>query len=458
MFERDRLFKILYQFSIENNHFLIAQDAYETIRSCINQLRDSESVKIDLEKRLENFKNEFEGERKEISDCLDRLQEVKLSVDVWCSFLTPLLKEAEEFWFCCPIDHTRCVGENKSPMEMWRTFKDNYKNIPLEILDKIMLFKEHCKLLIESYFPDLLILLKEEILKEEEGQSMLSNKHTRFLNALPLSLFPEFNKINQSFIGAVREPRTHHEYADPDFASLLEYSIARILCFPISELIVNVRERTTVSEQFDNISIPNPTVIKLFYRTATRKIIGVKLDMNNFPINGIHYALCVDISQEIESSRLKQTISIQKMLRQWLHSIRNASFEQQARVIMEEVQDLENKLQPLTTEFKSEFESIYECVKLLMHTARTSVGLIDQALDTRGLTQHMCVSDFVSNITSFPHHFAQSEGIPAIYTRYRFLLNGNTANPQDYSSFFVTGDIISLQSIVDNIISNAVRF
>lgn len=457
MFERERLFRVIYHLSIESNDFLIAQDSYETIRCCINQIKDSDSVKLELEKRFESLNNEFEVEKEEINCCLDKLQEVKSNVDLWCSFLIPLLEKAEEFWFCCPIDHTRCVGENKSPMEMWRHFKDNENNIPGDILDKISNFKLHCKSLLESYFPDLLILLEEEIQRENEGQSKLTNKHARFLNAMPLALLPEFNQINQSFMSETREPRTHYHYVDPHFAALLGFSISRLLSHPIAAIVVNAQEMAILTEQFDNVSVPFPTVVKLFYRTSNRKIVGIRYELASKMINGNYCAIGVDITQEIEASRLKQTVSIQKMLRQWLHSIRNASFEQQARVILEEVRDLENKLQPHTREFKSEFESIYECVKLLMHTARTSVGLIDQALDTRGLTQHMCVSDFVSNITSFPHHFAQSEGIPAIYTRYRFLLNGNTANPQDYCSFFVTGDIISLQSIVDNIISNAVR-
>lgn len=457
MFDRDRLFKVLYHFSIELNNFLIAQDAYEVIRSCINQIKDVDLAILEMEERLNILSDEFEVEKEEINCCLDKLQEVKSNVDLWCSFLIPLLEKAEEFWFCCPIDHTRCVGENKSPMEMWRHFKDNENNIPGDILDKISNFKLHCKSLLESYFSDLLILLEEEIQRENEGQSKLTNKHARFLNTMPLALIPEFDRINQSFIGSAKFPVTHYHHIDPHFAALLGFSISRVFTFPLLSFGVNTRETDSIAKQLASASKSKPTVAILFYRTVTRQVVGVHWEITSNTLDNTHYARGVDITQEIEASRLKQTVSIQKMLRQWLHSIRNASFEQQARVILEEVRDLENKLQPHTTEFKSEFESIYECVKLLMHTARTLVGLIDQALDTRGLTQHMCVSDFVSNITSFPHHFAQSEGIPAIYTRYRFLLNGNTANPQDYCSFFVTGDIISLQSIVDNIISNAVR-
>jgi signal transduction histidine kinase len=465
MFDRDRLFRVLYYLSIEENPFLIAQDGYETLRSCINQIKDVDLAISEMEERNELIDKEiiadpegkevntFQHERNQITTCLEKLFEVRQSIELWSSFLTPLLNEAQEFWFCCPVDHTRCVGENKSPMDKWRHFKDH--NISPEILSRIQEFQHHCGVLIRQHFQDLLTILDEEIQQEQAGLRLLTNRHARFLNSLPLGLVPEFDRINQSFIGAARFPVTHYHQVDPHFATLLGFSIARIFTFPLLSFGVNTRETDAIAKQLASVSKSKPTVAILFYRTVTRQVVGVHWEIVSGTLDDTHYARGVDITQEIEASRLKQTVSIQKMLRQWLHSIRNASFEQQARVILEEVQELEKKLE--TNEFNAEFESIYECVKLLMHTARTSVGLIDQALETRGLTQHMCVSDFVSNITSFPHHFAQSEGIPAIYTRYRFLLNGNPAAPQDYSSFFVTGDIISLQSIVDNIISNAVR-
>jgi hypothetical protein len=135
---------------------------------------------------------------------------------------------------------------------------------------------------------------------------------------------------------------------------------------------------------------------------VTRSAVGVHWEITTTPIDGVHYARGVDITQEIEASRLKQAVSIQKMLRQWLHSIRNASFEQQARVSLEEVQELEMKIGGEGGAYDNEFKSIYDCVRLLRHTARTSVGLIDHhALDTKGLSQHMCVQTLLATSRPF---------------------------------------------------------
>jgi hypothetical protein len=456
MFDRERLFRVLYYLSTEKSHFLIAQDAYEVIRSCINQTKDIDLAISEMEERKDSIGETHQAEIAVVQLSLEKLREVQSHSDLWCSFLSPLLNHALEFWFCCPVDHTRCVGENKSPMEKWRHFKEN--DIYSEILSHLTQFKLQCATLVELHFSDLFILLQQEMQHEQLDQNQLFPSKNQLLNSLPLVLRPEFNEKCHQLIATLKFPRTHFHTINEPFSHLIGYSIARLLGVPVAEYIYNIIEKTAINKQIDsttNTPSQRPTMMRLFYRTSTGQLVGVLWMLASDLIDGSFCGMGVDITQEVETSRLKQAVSIQKMLKQWLHSIRNASFEQQARVILEEVHQLEKKVN--RNDVRGEFESITECVKLLIHTAKTSVGLIDQALDTRGLTQHMCVSDFVSNITSFPHHFAQSEGIAAIYTRYRFLLNGNPASPQDYASFFVTGDIISLQSIVDNIISNAVR-
>ena len=338
-------------------------------------------------------------------------------------------------------------------MELWRVYKDT--EIPDTIVARLNDFRAAVRTIIHREFPIMLDTMEREIQADRDIESSLGNRSTQFLNSMPLSIVREFDKANGSFIGSAKFPVTHYHHVDPTFAALLGFSLARMFAFPLLSFGVNTLETDSVTRQLASTGSTKPTVAILFYRTVTRNVVGVHWEITTSPIDGAHCGRAVDITQEIEASRLKQAVSIQKMLRQWLHSIRNASFEQQARVILEEVQELEKKL--AGEGYESDFKGIYDCVHLLMHTARTSVGLIDHALDTKGLSQHMCVTDFVSNITSFPHHFAQSEGIQAIYTQYHFFLNGSPASAKDYASFFVTGDIISVQSIVDNILSNAVR-
>jgi hypothetical protein len=330
--------------------------------------------------------------------------------------------------------------------------------IPETIKTRLTDFRATVRTILHVHFPVMLETMENEIQLEATIASTLRNQSTQFLNSLPISVVREFDNANGSFIGSSKFPVTHYHHVDPSFAALLGFSTARLFAYPLLSFWVNTIETDSVTRQLASTGSAKPTVAIFFYRTVTRNVVGVHWEITAAPIDGAHCARGVDITEEIEASRLKQSVSIQKMLRQWLHSIRNASFEQQARVILEEVQELEKRIGGKGGAYDSEFKSIYDCVRLLMHTARTSVGLIDHALDTKGLSQHMCVADFASNITSFPHHFAQSEGIPAIYTRYHFFLNGNPATSKDYSSFFVTGDVISIQSIVDNILSNAVRF
>jgi hypothetical protein len=313
----------------------------------------------------------------------------------------------EAFWFCSPVDHTKCIGEIKTPMELWRIYKDTV--IPDTIQIRLNDFRATVRTILRRHFSVMLETLEKEIQYEDAIDCSLGNRSTKFLNSLPLSLVRQFDKSNGSFIGASKFPITHYHHVDPAFATLLGFSIARLFAYPGFSFGVNTIETDSLTKQLTSTGSTKPTVAILFYRTVTRSVVGVHWEITTTPIDGVHYARGVDITQEIEASRLKQAVSIQKMLRQWLHSIRNASFEQQARVILEEVQELEMKIGGEGGAYDSEFKSIYDCVRLLMHTARTSVGLIDHALDTKGLSQHMCVTDFVCNITSFPHHFAQSE-------------------------------------------------
>jgi hypothetical protein len=47
MFDRCRLFKVLYHMWIEKSKFLLAQDSFPTIQSCISQLQNLQNVIAD---------------------------------------------------------------------------------------------------------------------------------------------------------------------------------------------------------------------------------------------------------------------------------------------------------------------------------------------------------------------------------------------------------------------------
>ena len=342
-------------------------------------------------------------------------------------------------------------------MDLWRRYR-NDSNIHPDLKQKISSFREACASLMRTQYPEQLAELQKEETAEEELRELVQQRRRpcRFANTMPLHLMQEFEPIQKSFVCSSRFPITHYHTVAPEFATRIGFSSARLLAAPLVSFGVNTKDVDEVTNQLASNSQSKPTIATLFYRTVTREVLCVHWEISSSALDNMHISRGIDLTNEIEASRLRQTVSIQKMLRQWLHSIRNASFEQQATIILEEVKALQDKV--ATSDFDAEFRSIRDCIKLLMHTAKTSVGLIDQALDARGFSQHMCAGDFVNNIISFPHHFAQSEGLAAIYTKFDFVLNGAPAQPQDFLGMFVSGEVVSIQSVVDNVISNAVRY
>jgi hypothetical protein len=196
-------------------------------------------------------------------------------------------------------------------------------------------------------------------------------------------------------------------------------------------------------------------VLVAFYRTAKRDIVAVHWEVCTQPLGLAQYAVGFEITEELEKSQSRQVGNLQKMLRQWLHSIRNASFEQQALVLLEEIRNLQSTLE--TDAHNAQIGNIVDGLKMLIHTAKTSVGLIDQALDTKGLVQQMSVADFVSNLTKFPHNFAETEGIGTIYVKLDVFFNDRKAVVADLERLFVKCDVIGLQALVDHVLSDAVR-
>lgn len=358
------------------------------------------------------------------------------------------------FWICAPVDHTKCVHDDSSTKEKWRYLRESAE-MSMETMEMINNFQAELHRLINIHFSDMLELLMEEERTENVHASNRTNERTYMLNGLPLYHQHELANKCKYFIGAAEFPVTHYSMVDPVFAQLLGFSISRMFASPLISFGVNTKETEATARALAGTGLAKPTVAIFFYRTVFRSVVGVHWEITTSTINNAFFAVGVDITNEIEGSRVKQAVNMQKMLQQWLHSIRNASFEQQAKIICEEVIELRAKVHD--PRFDEDFKSILDSVKMLIHTAKTSVGLIDQALESKGLCQQMCVMDFVNNIKLFPHNFASSDGIGEIFTSFVFTRNDQPVDIKDFSSLFVKGDIVSIQSVVDNVVSNAVR-
>ena len=123
---------------------------------------------------------------------------------------------------------------------------------------------------------------------------------------------------------------------------------------------------------------------------------------------------------------------------------------------MDEIKALKSTIS--SPQYDPMFQNIFESLNMLVHTSRVSVGLIDQALESKGLFQTMAVVDFVNNISKLPANFAQSEGIAAIYVRCEIYFNSHKVTAAELDKLFVKCDVTNIQIFIDNILSNAVRF
>eukprot|EP00602_Paraphysomonas_sp_CaronLab_P011912 CAMPEP_0185041904 /NCGR_PEP_ID=MMETSP1103-20130426/41765_1 /TAXON_ID=36769 /ORGANISM="Paraphysomonas bandaiensis, Strain Caron Lab Isolate" /LENGTH=676 /DNA_ID=CAMNT_0027581837 /DNA_START=129 /DNA_END=2159 /DNA_ORIENTATION=+ len=404
------------------------------------------------EDKLQSISPDSVIERSKCASYIIKLKELHACASTLIEILSPLRIKAERFWFCGPVDHTTCLSVDKSEIHRWRVFRDVDISASLKL--QIAEFKADCRSILNSYFADMLELFERERQFQDQELEKLENRPIRLHNKLPLSALDQISRTCNSFISTSMYPYTHIHIVDTAFAKRLGYSVSRLLAMPVITFVVNTRETETIINELVS-GADNPTLAILFYRSITRKVVAVHWEISTMEIDDMVVGCGIDITQEIESTHLKQAIGVQKMLRQWLHSIRNASFEQQARVILDETAALESRID--NNSYADDFRAIYDSINLLIHTAKTSVGLIDQALDTTGLIQQMAVVDFVNNLTSFPHHFASSEGMGAVYCQCVFILNGKRVQSHEFGTLFVTGEVVNIQSALENIIANAVR-
>jgi hypothetical protein len=453
MFDREQLFKVLVALRREEIPFLLAQDAFTVIESCIEQL-DS------IDESLHSFKYQMEDSLRadpndrRVDECYRKCLELQPLAPSLKARLAPLADAAIKFWHCAPCDCSRRASD--AALQLWRSYNDGavIGDAHLKLINDFRLLIDSVLL---SDFPDLVerLRIEEELERQVAAEVQANAFFPRFSNVLPLSAIETFRKTNNSFIGASKYPMTHYACVDPPFSALLGYSAARILCFPTKSYMVNDWERSSLTECLMRYYGGKEKVLVAFYRTAKRDIVAVHWEVCTQPLGLAQYAVGFEITEELEKSQSRQVGNLQKMLRQWLHSIRNASFEQQALVLLEEIRSLQSTLE--TDAHNAQISNIVDGLKMLIHTAKTSVGLIDQALDTKGLVQQMSVADFVSNLTKFPHNFAESEGIGTIYVKLDVYFNERRAVVADLERLFVKCDVIGLQALVDHVLSDAVR-
>mmetsp|Transcript_3726 Transcript_3726/g.5773 ORF Transcript_3726/g.5773 Transcript_3726/m.5773 type:complete len:814 (+) Transcript_3726:85-2526(+) len=463
MFDRIRLFRVLLSLTRESDYFILAQDAYVVLHSILEQLANLDTIIDEFYEKIDTLIEEAakDVEIEAYKSAVCSLQMLMMERESWCNMLQPFLCDCEEFWFCSPVD--RVTGKYnaislrslQSSEKRWHKYHNLREEIPTAIILKLQRFRSRVTDLVQEHFSELLSATLVEEEAERSARSQLSRLSCKYANIISCGITEEFDATNNSVTVVCNFPVTHFFVADHKFAKLLGYSTTRLLAIPFVNFIINTGTTTSVVRNI--VELQSPTHVTLFYRTATCSVVVVSWEICPKPI-GSHAVVArgINITRELEESKQYQTANIQKMLRQWLHSIRNASFQQQAQVIRDDIQALEKSIDD--DEFSKGFQHVYDGLRTLIYTAKASVGLIDQALNSKGLLQYTSLHDFVNSIATFSSVFSKSEGIDDILNTFDLHFNDNVTTPEQLRSIYVQGDMCSLQSLIDNIYSNAIKF
>eukprot|EP00602_Paraphysomonas_sp_CaronLab_P006418 CAMPEP_0185031246 /NCGR_PEP_ID=MMETSP1103-20130426/18612_1 /TAXON_ID=36769 /ORGANISM="Paraphysomonas bandaiensis, Strain Caron Lab Isolate" /LENGTH=700 /DNA_ID=CAMNT_0027566707 /DNA_START=189 /DNA_END=2291 /DNA_ORIENTATION=- len=384
---------------------------------------------------------------------VEKLEHMNSNQDTWIEVITALKCEADEFWYPSPADINNCMPKHTAASKQWRQHKNGLP-LPNDIQQKVLNFKTRCQSVVSEYFADLLSELEKEEADERSACAALSNQYLRLANKIPTPLLREIESSVNLLTVVTDFPLTHFLLPSKHFAKLLGYTLARMITAPFLQIIVNTAETNLVVNTCREGGTRPSTVI--FYRRADRELACIHWEVCETVIDGHYIGYGCDITSEINMMKNHQGANMQRILRQWLHSIRNASFQQQAQLIEEDVMKLRSKLDKNSS--IKEFDDILSGLKTLIYTTKASVGLIDQALYSKGLMSCTCVADFVNALVNFAPNFTKSEKLENINVVCTVLLNQNPATPEDFRNLYVGSDMLSLQSMIDNIFSNALRY
>lgn len=435
---------------------LLAQDAHVIIKLCRGQLSELAATIVDMTHKA----NGDEALATSYKKCIADLEAIQPQAPHIIDGLSHLQDLSKEFWMCAPLDHSKRTDSIAT--RRWGQFVSEGQPLDEELRALIETFRTLLEAFVAGHFPDLLSQLKEEEEFENKQLAGLSETVYDLLNCIPIGWAARFRATTISFIVLAQFPLTHFNYVDPAFAKLLGFSTSRLLACPLALIIL---DNTYLTELVDEINggrnAPTPTMI-LSYRTNRRGVRTVQWEMCSEEVNGCYGSVGVDITGELDAFKESSAANTQKMLRQWLHSIRNASFEQQAAVLLDELEELKLSM-GRNRDLEPRFENLTAGLTMLMKTAKRSVGLIDHALDTKGFIQLMSVHDFIENLSAFPSVAAEMAdelpaGIEHIGINVTCILNDTLVSPADVSGLFVKCDILNIQAFVNRLIISSARY
>ena len=464
MFDKERLFRILYWLSCEEDVFMGAQDSYIICGSILDQLSNLGGVIDEYEEKIRSFHSEAEG-KEEVSEvgmyrgAVEKLKEIHGEAEAWEPIISELQEEAEKFWIPASVDVEKCKPDQLSRNKAWRVHKSGDGNAVTDETKKLFeSFQQHCLKVVSDKFPDYLEKLKREMEEADRADSLLPKQSFLLADSLPLSSYRDIEASTNAYTVVIKFPVSHFYSPSKSLCRCLGFTFARLITFSFYQFIVNTAETNFVVDSLVTKGAQNTNATIIFYRCADREISCVRWEICDKLIEGGYGAMGMNITSEMNVMRSNQGETMQKILRQWLHSIRNASFEQQALLIEEDVRNLQTKMGQTSNLYQSEIANILSGLKTLIYTSKASVGLIDQALQCKGITSSTCLADFANAFLLFAPNFAKSEQVSISKCACTITLNQVACSPEDLKHMYVGADLVTLQTMIDNIYSNAIRY
>jgi len=438
---------------------LVAQDAVAVIKSLLDQIEDLPSLVDEYAAKaifLEGSSTNEYDYHHEVPLLKRTVNSLKLFIKdspIMKPILHDLLDKAKEFWFCGPVDNDKT---SRKSIEKWRIYQENRDEIPPEVVQLIESFKQDCTEVLTQYFTESLVELEMEESVEESAQATLCDTHFKYATYMPIGLRVPFEKSTNSFVSIMDYPLTHFSVVDTKLAKLLGYSMARMLAMPCVSFIVNTCAYNAMVSD-DAIHSQNPAATIMYYRSMKRQVIAIFWETS---VLEDHYmARGVDITTLLDATKANETANTDKMLRQWLHSIRNASFKQQAEILQEDIAVIKSKVCIGPSDLTDRFKKVEEGLRTLVYTTNATVGLLDQAMESK-MEKCTSVHDFVEAVQVAGKRFVSRDG--RIFTdamnMFELYLDGNRSPLSSLGGIYVKGDMFDLKGMIDELYSNAVKF
>lgn len=510
----NHLFRILISLSNEKDYFLLAQDSYPVLDSCVSQMKHLEhtidGLEAALQKKLFKIHDKSLGSIKELYNTKE---------DLVVSF--ELLKEeALQFWHCCPFDRVKYRNEcTERAVQLWNQRFEN-KAIDASSKEVADAFRDHLKSVVEMKFPLQLAQLKIEEEQERRMKELLNSLPENHLQ-LDVSSKHHFDLASQSrgsFVMTSMFPWQHFTTFDSNFAGLIGMSRARLMCQPMREFISNPiqlnEELCFSSAGLTMGQLPTLSKSITTYQTASCKLLHVQWQQSGDVTGGMRISRGFDVTDVVDSIQTGYASATREMLRDWLHGIRNASFEQQAELILADIHHLQSivkgeapesgemqhhineavvnrstnaheddvipsmavddsikhaplavpnhtrdshKLNDLTHRVHQQSEILARGMRTFMHAASSTLGMIDQAMADDCKSEQTSLERLINHLRAAPLSLAMREGYASIDLTFVCIINGEEKQPCSENGL-VAGEIMQLQAILKELMLVAVRY